>query len=69
MTRQPRPDYLLTLRPPDEPEEETIRRLRAALKGLLRRYGLRCVHIRQLIPNEIPQHSSEKTHAGDSSKD
>jgi hypothetical protein len=43
VARQPRPVYVVHLRP--EPRTDGIRMLRAGLKTLLRRYRLRCVAI------------------------
>ena len=43
--REPRPIFVIALRP--EPRVDGIRALRAGLKLLKRRYGLRCVTIRQ----------------------
>lgn len=43
-----RPEYKLTLRPlPDKSDPAGIRRLRRALKCLLRSFGLQCVDIRE----------------------
>ena len=43
--RQSRPIFVIALRP--EPRVDGIRALRAGLKPLKRRYGLRCVTIRE----------------------
>jgi len=40
-----RPTYLVRLRP--EPRVDPVRALRAGLKSLLRRYGLRCLAVRE----------------------
>jgi hypothetical protein len=41
-----RPEFKLTLRPePDQSDPTGIRRLRRALKCLLRSFGLRCIDI------------------------
>jgi hypothetical protein len=41
-----RPEYRLTLRPlPDKSDPAGIRRLRRALKCLLRSFGLQCIDI------------------------
>jgi len=41
-----RPVYVLTVRPtPDATDPQGIRRLRAMLKSMLRRFGLRCVSV------------------------
>lgn len=41
--KTPKPRYTLTLRPlPDKSDPAGVRRLRAALKALLRSYRLRC---------------------------
>ncbi len=56
-------DYQLRLRGPAEPNPEAARRLRAALKGLLRRYGLRCIEIKTLRTEQNPQTPSETQHA------
>jgi hypothetical protein len=42
-----RPTYLVRLRP--EPNVDPVRALRAALKHLLRRHGLRCISARELF--------------------
>ena len=47
MIKSERPIFTLVLRP--EPGVEPIRALRAALKVLLRRFGLRCVGLKELI--------------------
>ena len=53
---KPKPDpptYLLTIRPlPDPTDMEGVRRLRLALKVLLRRFGLKCVGVK---PRQRPQ--------------
>lgn len=41
-----RPVYLIMLRP-EADVDEPMRALRAALKSLLRRFGLRCLSIRE----------------------
>jgi hypothetical protein len=46
----PRPIFRLRLRP--EPHIEPIRALRAALKRLLRDFGLRCVSVEQESPQK-----------------
>jgi hypothetical protein len=43
---QPAPVYQITLRMPSD--KDAIRLLRAALKVLLRRFGLRCLRIEQV---------------------
>lgn len=56
MTDKPRPRYLLTLQPtPDKTDPDGIRRLRRALKSLLRCFGLRCVRIE---PDPNQQHQA-----------
>lgn len=46
MERMDRPEYRLTLRPlPDKSDPAGIRRLRRALKCLLRSFGLQCIDI------------------------
>jgi hypothetical protein len=45
MNRTDRPTYVLRLRP--EPGVAGLRALRAALKVLLRRFGLRCIELRE----------------------
>ncbi len=59
-----RPTYTLTLRPePDPGDPDGIRRLRAALKRLLRCYGLRCI---ALAPEAMPTAADAPAgHAGD----
>lgn len=47
---EPDKDYLLRLRPTTMPGP-VVGRLRAALKVLLRRFGLRCVEMRE-VPQE-----------------
>jgi hypothetical protein len=43
-----RPEFKITLRPePDKSDPAGIRRLRRALKCLLRSFGLRCVDIQE----------------------
>jgi hypothetical protein len=45
MNRTDRPTYVLRLRP--EPDVDGIRALRAALKVLLRRFGLKAIEVKQ----------------------
>ena len=45
------PEYTLRLRvPADATDQDGTRRLRAALKRLLRSYGLRCIAVEPAIP-------------------
>jgi hypothetical protein len=46
MTRQPRPVFIIKLRPV-RADCDGIRGLRAILKSLLRRYGFRCIDARE----------------------
>lgn len=43
--------YEITLRAPTD--DDAIRLVRAALKTLLRRFGLRCVRIKQIAGDEV----------------
>ncbi len=54
-----RTEYKLTLRPePDKSDPQGIRRLRRALKCLLRSFGLRCTDIQE-SGNESPQEGKQ----------
>jgi len=47
--------YKLILRPlPDRTDPAGVRRLRRALKRLLRGYGLRCVEVQRFAPPAAP---------------
>ena len=48
VSNRKQPDVRLTIRRPTEPDGEADRRLRAALKALGRRYGLRCVEVSEI---------------------
>jgi hypothetical protein len=43
--------YIITLRP-EEPHVAGLRALRAALKTLLRRFGLRCTRVEIVLPGD-----------------
>jgi hypothetical protein len=57
VTKIDRPTFIIHLRP--EPGIDAIRALRAALKSLLRSFGLRCTHI-----SEIPSPASADNRQG-----
>ncbi len=49
-------EYHATFRSPETPDDEDgIRRLRHTLKGLLRKYGWRCVTIRHATDHQEQQ--------------
>lgn len=61
-TRQP--DIKLVLRRPAEPDGEADRRLRAALKRLLRDYGLKVVSLGVEPPTDAAPQPTEATGEG-----